>query len=97
MMFAEVFGRDLVDYEANKDVYFSCGLTEIVHNGSLMIDDIEDGSKMRRGDQCSHLKFGVDVAVNAGNFMMVSPINQINNFIPEQHQLALYRIFSEEL
>lgn len=83
MMFAEAFGRDLQQYEANKDIYFACGLTEIVHNGSLMIDDIEDGSKMRRGDQCTHLKFGVDVAVNAGNFMMVSPINQINNFVPE--------------
>lgn len=50
MMFAEAFGRDLQQYEANKDIYFACGLTEIVHNGSLMIDDIEDGSKMRRGD-----------------------------------------------
>ncbi len=42
-MFAECFGRlNLKDLEANKDVYFACGLTEIVHNGSLIVDDIED-------------------------------------------------------
>jgi geranylgeranyl pyrophosphate synthase len=42
-MFAESFGRaNLDDFEANKDVYFACGLTEIVHNGSLMVDDVED-------------------------------------------------------
>lgn len=97
MMFAEAFGRDLKDFEANKDVYFACGLTEIVHNGSLMIDDIEDGSHKRRGDLCTHKKFGVDVAVNAGNFMMVSPMNMAHHFVPERHELALHRIFSEEL
>jgi geranylgeranyl pyrophosphate synthase len=26
------------------DIYYTCGLTEIVHNGSLMADDIEDKS-----------------------------------------------------
>lgn len=76
MMFGEAFGRNLEDFEASKDIYFACGLTEIVHNGSLMIDDIEDGSNMRRGDLCTHKKYGIDVAVNAGNFMMVSPMNK---------------------
>jgi geranylgeranyl pyrophosphate synthase len=47
---ARCLGRENIeDFEANKDIYFSCGLTEIVHNGSLMVDDIEDGSLMRRG------------------------------------------------
>jgi geranylgeranyl pyrophosphate synthase len=81
MMFAECFGRDLFKYDDNKDIYFACGLTEIVHNGSLMIDDIEDGSHMRRGDLCSHKKFGVDVAVNAGNFMYLAPMNKVNQFV----------------
>lgn len=75
MMFAEQFGRKLDDYEANKDIYFSCGLTEIIHNGSLMVDDLEDGSHMRRGDLCTYKKFGTDIAVNAGNFMYLSPMS----------------------
>lgn len=81
LMFAECFGRDISKYEENKDIYFASGLTEIVHNGSLMIDDIEDGSHMRRGDLCSHKKFGVDVAVNAGNFMYIAPMNRIGHFV----------------
>ena len=96
-MFAECFGRDISKYEENKDIYFASGLTEIVHNGSLMIDDIEDGSHMRRGDLCSHKKFGVDVAVNAGNFMYIAPMNRIGHFVQEKHQLALHRIFLEEM
>lgn len=87
----------MTEYEQNKDIYFACGLTEIVHNGSLMIDDIEDGSQMRRGDLCTHKKFGVDVAVNAGNFMYLAPMNKVNYFVQEKHHLALYRIFLEEM
>lgn len=45
LIMAKCLGREnLEDFEANKDIYFSCGLTEIIHNGSLIIDDIEDGS-----------------------------------------------------
>ena len=52
---------------------------------------------MRRGDLCTHKKFGVDVAVNAGNFMYIAPMNKIGQFVDEKHQLALHRIFLEEM
>jgi geranylgeranyl pyrophosphate synthase len=46
-----------------------------------MIDDLEDSrydivyiSTIRRNLPCTHLLFGVDVAVNAGNFMYFAPI-----------------------
>lgn len=42
-------------------------LCELVHNGTLATDDIEDNSEMRRGKKCLHLIYGVDVAINAGN------------------------------
>jgi len=43
LIIAKCLGRENIeDFEANKDVYFTCGMTEIVHNGSLMVDDIED-------------------------------------------------------
>lgn len=48
-------------------------LTEIPHNGSLIIDDIEDESLVRRGGPALHLQFGTDLAVNAGNFMYFLP------------------------
>ncbi len=45
----------------------------VVHN-SLMEDDIEDGSEMRRGKPCTHKLFGIDVAINAGNAMYYLPL-----------------------
>lgn len=42
-------------------------LCEMAHNGTLMVDDVEDDSRMRRGKPCIHITYGVDIAINAGN------------------------------
>ena len=98
LVFAEIFGRDIKNVDQNMDIYYSCGLTEIVHNGSLMVDDVEDRSLMRRGQPCTHIKFGVDYAVNAGNFMYFVPISKVDKFIKdEKKQFLLTKIFHEEL
>ena len=44
-------------------------LVEIVHAGSLIVDDIEDGSKIRRGAAAVHLAHGVPRTLNAGTWM----------------------------
>jgi geranylgeranyl pyrophosphate synthase len=44
-------------------------LIESLHAGSLIIDDIEDGSEMRRGAPTLHRRYGVPVALNAGNWL----------------------------
>ena len=44
LVLADCFGRNTDDIISNLDVYYLCGITEIIHNASLMIDDIEDGS-----------------------------------------------------
>ena len=41
-------------------------IPELVHNGSLIVDDIEDSSDLRRGKPAVHKKFGVPISVNAG-------------------------------
>ena len=48
-------------------------LVEIPHNGSLIIDDIEDGSPTRRGKPAIHKIFGEDLAINMGNLMYFLP------------------------
>ena len=48
-------------------------LTEIPHNGSLIVDDIEDGSLTRRGAPAVHIRYGIDLAVNMGNLMYFLP------------------------
>jgi geranylgeranyl diphosphate synthase type 3 len=45
------------------------GLVEELHTASLLIDDIEDNSKMRRGIPAAHLVFGVPTCINAANYV----------------------------
>lgn len=52
---------------------------EILHNGSLIVDDIEDSSDTRRKKPCIHKIYGVDVAINTGNFMYFSPLLYLLN------------------
>lgn len=39
-----------------------------LHNASLMIDDIEDGSKLRRGCPVAHSIFGIPTTINTANY-----------------------------
>jgi geranylgeranyl pyrophosphate synthase/predicted secreted hydrolase len=41
-------------------------MPEFMHVGSLIVDDIEDGSTKRRGVDCAHIIFGEPTAINAG-------------------------------
>jgi len=49
-------------------------IPEVVHNGTLMIDDVEDSSDLRRDKKCTYKIFGLDIAVNAGNAMYYLPL-----------------------
>jgi geranylgeranyl pyrophosphate synthase len=40
---------------------------ELLHAGSLIVDDIEDGSSRRRGAPALHRRYGVPLALNTGN------------------------------
>jgi len=68
LLIAEALGKDP---EKVKDFVI---IPEVVHNGTLMIDDIEDNSELRRGKPCTHKIFGVDIAINAGNTMYYLPL-----------------------
>jgi geranylgeranyl pyrophosphate synthase len=41
---------------------------ELLHAGSLIIDDIQDKSLTRRGKECCHILYGEEIAINAGCF-----------------------------
>jgi geranylgeranyl pyrophosphate synthase len=42
---------------------------EALHAGSLIIDDIQDKSTVRRGRPALHCEYGVPIALNAGNWL----------------------------
>ncbi|KAG9274825.1 geranylgeranyl pyrophosphate synthase [Astyanax mexicanus] len=44
-------------------------VTEMLHNASLLIDDIEDSSKLRRGFPVAHSIYGVPSVINSANYV----------------------------
>ncbi|KAH8054112.1 hypothetical protein JL720_14480 [Aureococcus anophagefferens] len=40
-----------------------------LHNASLLVDDIEDGSQLRRGKPVAHAIFGVPSTLNTANYV----------------------------
>ncbi|KAL5340870.1 isoprenoid synthase domain-containing protein [Aspergillus crustosus] len=50
-------------------------LVDLLHNASLILDDIEDGSPKCRGKPATHAIFGHSQAINSANFMFVQAVN----------------------
>ena len=48
-------------------------VVELIHAGSLIVDDIEDGSMIRRGKPALHIRYGLPTALNAGNWLYFWP------------------------
>jgi ophiobolin F synthase len=51
-------------------------LIRLLHNASLILDDIEDNSPLRRGKAATHLIFGQSQAINSANFMFVRAVQE---------------------
>jgi geranylgeranyl diphosphate synthase type 3 len=47
-----------------------------LHNASLMIDDIEDNSKLRRGVPVAHKIFGIPTVINTANYVCYLAMEQ---------------------
>jgi len=75
-------------------------IPEVIHNGTLMIDDIEDSSELRRGRPCTYRIFGTDIAINAGNAMYFLPLLSLinkGNELTQSQTNSLYKIFIQEM
>lgn len=70
--------------------YLLAVLVELAHNGSLMIDDIEDKSEERRGIPAAYLSYGEDLAINAGNWLYFLPTVLIEKLPLSANQKALF-------
>jgi geranylgeranyl pyrophosphate synthase len=75
-------------------------IPEVIHNGTLVIDDIEDSSELRRGKPCTYKLFQTDIAVNAGNAMYYLPLlplmTQRAKLAPEMER-DVYEVYVQEM
>lgn len=48
-----------------------------LHNSSLMLDDIEDGSSLRRGQPAVHRIFGISQTINSANYIFLQATAEV--------------------
>ena len=65
---------------------------EILHAGSLIVDDVEDGSTERRGQATLHRLVGVPLAINTGSWMYFWALGELAQLgLPPEIELAAHR------
>lgn len=75
-------------------------IPEVVHNGTLMVDDIEDSSEFRRGKPCTYKIFGLDIAINAGNAMYYLPLLTLlanKGRVSKEKLIQVYEVYTQEM
>lgn len=88
-----IFAAEAVG-ESNKDVINGAVAIEILHNFTLVHDDIMDNADTRRGKTTVHIKSGVNTAILVGDQMMALAYDCLEKCSGDHLREAL-RIFNE--
>lgn len=73
-----------------EDAAAAAAAVELLHNMTLIHDDIEDKSELRRGKPCIHKIYGVPTAINTGDAMLIKVFEIANSSkIPIERRDAL--------
>jgi geranylgeranyl diphosphate synthase type I len=94
LLVCEALGKNSTDF-----VDFAV-IPEVVHNGTLMVDDIEDCSECRRGKPCTYRIFGLDIAINAGNAMYYLPLLALlenSHRVAREKLTSIYEVYAKEM
>lgn len=83
------FGGDV------EDALKSAVAIELFHNAFLIHDDVEDGSKYRRGKPTLHAKHGIGIAVNVGDTMNVLAISPLMENLTLLGSRLTWQVFAE--
>ena len=89
----DALGKDSSDY-----IEFSI-IPEIIHNATLIHDDIEDRSEVRRGSPAVHMKYGIDVALNLGDFMYYFPMVALidSKKVDNAKKIKMLEVYQKEM
>jgi len=75
------------------------GIVEVIHAGSLIVDDIQDRSLERRGAACAHLTHGLGRALNGANWMYFWALQMVERLEPDTPLVRerLYRVLIDAM
>jgi geranylgeranyl diphosphate synthase type 3 len=92
----DIFGKLLGITNENIDLINK--ITNDCHNASLVIDDIEDNSLLRRNQMCAHIKYGVPLSLNAGYHAIFKSLREITNHFSQNtiNKIVEYLLYIHE-
>jgi geranylgeranyl diphosphate synthase type 3 len=61
-----------------EDIESINNIINVIHNASLVIDDIEDNSFLRRSQDCAHIKYGIPLSINSGYLSVFKVLHEFN-------------------
>jgi geranylgeranyl diphosphate synthase type I len=79
------YAEDAIDWAA---------AVELLHNATLIHDDIQDGDRTRRGQPALWARYGAAQAINTGDLLFMLPFRALNRY-PAEVQAALVQILAE--
>ena len=92
LLTAKAFGGSV---EQAAPLAISC---EFIHNGSLIIDDVEDKSEVRRGKPAVHVLYGTELAINAGCYLyFIAQMAMMETTLPVEVKARLPGLYLKEL
>ncbi|PYH40159.1 bifunctional terpene synthase/polyprenyl synthetase family protein [Aspergillus saccharolyticus JOP 1030-1] len=68
-------------------------IAKTLHNASLMLDDIEDASPLRRGQPATHTVYGIAQTINSANHLLLQAMDEVRQL----EGSGCLDIYSEEL
>lgn len=70
---------------------------ELLHTGSLIVDDVQDESVIRRGAPSCHMLYGQATAINAGNACYFLGELLVDSSLSDAKKLKLYTLYFETM
>jgi len=71
----------------------------LLHTASLLMDDVEDGSELRRGIPVAHKIYGIPQTINSANYVYFLAYQELSVLHPPNHRSAsdLWKLVNDEL
>lgn len=83
---------------SDPNIYALSIISEMIHSATLMVDDVEDGSHLRRGRAAVHKLYGQNTAINNGNFNYFYPQLLIaESGLDDSAKVCLYEAIIQEM
>ncbi len=88
---------DVVGGDSRKFVQW-LAMPELLHVGSLIVDDVQDRSVVRRGKPTCHVIYGEPIAINAGTaaYFLAQKL-LVSSDVSDKNKLRLYDLYFEAM